>query len=519
MFKGFNKQQKIISLLLSLAMVLTALPLAGITAFAQTHTSGNFEYEVLEDGTAEITLYKGSETALEIPSTLDNYTVTSLGILSFQAGAFESVTIPETLKNIGPSAFQRCEKLKSITIPAGVESIDSTSFEECAALEEITVDGDNKNYSSQEGVLFNKNMTELIQYPVGNARETYDIPDGVTSIGDWAFCISNLTGVTIPQSVESIGEGTFQDCYYLKQITIPNGVVSIGNSAFFNSGLTSVKISESVTSIGDSAFCNCTNLTEITADENSKSFSSKDGVLFNKDGTELVCYPFGNARTEYAIPDGVEIIGDWAFSRASLTGVTIPDSVKTIGDSAFCACEQLTSVIIPGSVETIGPGAFETCTSLTSVVIKNGVKHIGEFAFGWCDSLMSIIIPRTVVNIDESAFDNCTSLAVIMILNKNCAPADFSIPAETAIYSYEGSLAQQYAEANGNEFVATKYTISDAKYILQHVAKLVTIDEEEKVLADLNNDGDITIVDAKWVLQIIVGLRDEATLEPINYKK
>ncbi len=501
-------------------MILTALPLAGVTAFAQDeqeYTSGDFKYVLLEDGTAEITAYTGKADKLEIPSSLDEHKVTSLGLLSLWNGAFESVTIPDSITKIGASVFQNCAKLTTVTIPASVASIDSTSFEGCEALTEIKVDEGNKNYTSQDGVLFTADKAELVQYPIGNARTSYEIPSGVAKIGDWAFCASILANVTIPESVKTIGEGTFQDCCNLNEIVIPNGVESIGNSAFFNSGLTSVQLSESVTSIGNATFGGCRYLKEITAAENSKSFSSQDGVLFSKDKTVLVCYPFGCRETEYAIPNGVESIGDWAFYCCYyLTSITIPDGVKFIGESAFCNCNELVSVTVPGSVDTIGEGAFQNCSSLSSVAIKNGVKHIDSWAFAWCDGLTFIVIPRTVENIEESAFENCNSLDSIFILNKNCVLNNVSLLAETEIYCYEGSTAESYAKAYGNVFNVSGYTVSDATAILRHIANIELIDESIEAIADVNADGKITLTDAKWVLQVVAGLRNESTMEPIK---
>ena len=160
------------------------------------------------------------------------------------------------------------------------------------------------------------------------------IKDGVTSIGDYAFCF----------------------CRSLTSVTIPNSVTSIGNYAFENcSGLTSITIPNSVTSIGDYAFENCTSLTSVT------------------------------------IPNSVTSIGNYAFSDCtSLTSVTIPNSVTSIGISAFDNCSGLTSITIPNSVTSIGNCAFELCKSLTSITIPNSVTSIGNWAFYGCSGLTSI---------------------------------------------------------------------------------------------------------------------------------
>ena len=165
--------------------------------------------------------------------------------------------------------------------------------------------------------------------------------------------------VVIPEGVTSIGVWAFKDCSSLTSVVIPNGVTSIGDSAFFNcSSLASVVIPEGVTSIGADAFWGCRSLTSVV------------------------------------IPDGVTSIGYWAFNGcSSLTSVVIPEGVTSIGDSAFAGCSSLTSVVIPEGVTSIGIWAFQDCSSLTSVVIPRSVTGIGKDAFGKCPSLNAIVAP------------------------------------------------------------------------------------------------------------------------------
>ena len=183
---------------------------------------------------------------------------------------------------------------------------------------------------------------------------TVTIPDSVTSIGSnaFSFCME-LTSVTIGSSVTSIGEHAFWWCTGLTEITIPGSVTSIGDDAFsYCKGLTSVTIGSGVTSTGDGAFSYCTALTSIT------------------------------------IPDSVTSIGNWAFRDCTaLTSFTIPDSVTSIGDGVFYNCMGLTTVTIGSGVTSIGDVAFNNCTGLTSVTIGNSVTSIGEYAFSGCTGL------------------------------------------------------------------------------------------------------------------------------------
>ena len=158
-------------------------------------------------------------------------------------------------------AFEGCSGLTSINIPNSVTTIDYWAFENCSGLTSITVDTDNANFSSSEGVLFDKSQQILILCPGGKKGE-YNIPNSVTTIRGCAFSgCSGLTSINIPNSVTTIGENAFENCSGLTSINIPNSVTTIGNGAFaYCSGLTSINIPNSVTTIGNGAFYDCSGL-------------------------------------------------------------------------------------------------------------------------------------------------------------------------------------------------------------------------------------------------------------------
>ena len=215
----------------------------------------------------------------------------------------------------------------------------------------------------------------------------------VTSIGYAAFrACKSLTSVTIPASVTSIGNYAFYVCPALASVTIPGTVTSIGKYAFsYCPALTSVTIPDSVTSISNSAFGSCISLTAINVSPANPEFASIDGVLFDKDLTNLIQCPGG-------------------FSGH----YTMPDNVTSIGDDAFFSCTSLTSVAIPRSVTAIGIGAFGSCTSLTSVAISDSVTSIVNRAFYNCPSLTSVLFTGSAPNIDS--FDFHSSPATIYYL-------------------------------------------------------------------------------------------------------
>ena len=237
----------------------------------------------------------------------------------------------DTVTSIDSNAFAYCSSLTSVSIPDSVTSIGDSAFQGCSGLTSIT------------------------------------IPNSVTSIARMTFCdCSGLTSVIIPNSVTSIDDSAFEGCRSLSSVNIPDSVTSISSGVFARcSSLTSVRIPHSVTSIGHGALI-CSNLTDITVAANNPSYSSIDGVLFNKTGTKLYTYPCAKTGA-YSIPVGVTSIEDSAFfGCGGLTNVIIPAGVTSIG-RPFYACWNLESVTIPNSMTSIDSSAFLNCRSLTDI--------------------------------------------------------------------------------------------------------------------------------------------------------
>ena len=342
-----------------------------------------------------------------------------------------SISIPNSVKDIGEWAFTGCSLLSSIDIPNSVNSIGNIAFAACLSLEYISIpesviclngnsfcewDGEleclSANFIYEDDVLFNKDKSEIISFR-NQEIESYIIPDSVTSIGDGAFgCCSSLSSLVIPDSVVNIKGNPFYfwkgklECLSAsfiyednvlfnmdksklisyrnqeaKSFIIPNGVMSIEKYAFSDcSSLISISVPKSVTSIGDGAFDGCSSLSSI------------------------------------AISDSVTSISAWTFDGCkSLRSLVIPDSVTSIGNEAFRGCSSLCSLVIPDSVTSIGDGAFDGCSSLRSLVISDSVTSIGDGAFGSCSSLRSLVIPDSVTSIGDGAFSSCSSLRSLVI--------------------------------------------------------------------------------------------------------
>lgn len=267
------------------------------------------------------------------------------------------VVIPSTVtyKNrilsvisIGRNAFGYCTGLASVTIPNSITSLNDNFFEGCWNLNNLVIE-DGENSLSLDSSTFSDNPLETLY--IGRNLSYY-----ISSVQDSSPFAhkSKIKSITIGNSVTSIDEGAFFQCYGLTNITFGNSVTSIGNNAFYGcSGLTNITIPNSVTSIGEFAFSFCDGLTNIA---------------------------FGN-------------------------------SVTSIGNSAFQTCSGLTNITLPNSVTSIGGSAFSSCSGLTSIIIGNSVTSIGKYAFNGCSGLTNITsLNPTPPTIEENTFTNAQYL-------------------------------------------------------------------------------------------------------------
>ncbi len=407
------------------------------------------------------------------------------------------------------------------TAPATVEYIGDISLAASAA---TVVDsgtcGENITWVlDDEGTLTISGTGDMTDYSYGEETpfsmnkeiKNAVIENGVTNIGERAFSFCyNLESVTIPSSVTSIKSEAFYFCPSLTSITIPDSVTSIGDYAFeFCSSLRSITLPASVI-IGECVFLDCDQLETISVDENNKAYKSVNGILFDKNMTEIICFPAGKIDTSYAIPGSVKSIGYMAFFKCkNLESVSIPSTVTSIGDGAFSGCENLRSISIPESITRL-KGTFSRCKSLESVTVPASVSTVDDWTFAYCENLRSVIIMNPNCSIGNS---NTTVF--------NGYDENNKIYFNGIIYGYEGSTAQAYAEkygytfrslgespisnvlgdVDGNEIVDGR----DASLVLTHYALISTqqagiIEELYLSNADWDQNGIVDGRDASGIL-------------------
>ncbi len=303
-------------------------------------------------------------------------------ITQCDSSAAVDIVIPEEIEGlpvtgIGDGAFQRCSSITGITIPPSIKKVGSMAFSRSYGLKGVYI-------------------TDLEQWM---EIDFVDVGSSPTRLAGKLYLDGELiTDLEIPEGTECIKNWTFYGCTDIKKITIPESVTSIMNGAFYCcTGAEFVTIPKSVLSIDGNPFIECGSL-NINVDKDNPNYCSVDGVVFNKDKTEIVAYAKDKIQPSYTIPTGVKSIGKYAFAICDyLTAIVIPEGVSEIKDYAFEGDSLLTGIRLPHSLRKIGSGVFSS-TGLSEIVIPDGVTEIGYHAFYALRDLY-LVIPTSVESI------------------------------------------------------------------------------------------------------------------------
>ena len=290
------------------------------------------------------------ESAFESCSLLETIDLGE-GVVTIERGAFmwctslENVTIPDSTEVLKESAFGNCEKLKNFYIGAGVKEVGFSLFDGSANEINVTLSKNNSYITCENCVIFNKEKTILMYYPDFLKDETYSIPEEVVTVKKFAF-------------------GNYE---YLKEIITPSTLEKIEECSFFRcDALEKIHIGENVSEIGTISICQSGKLTEISVSEENQSFSSLEGVLFNKDKTKLIIYPNAKKSSLYEVPKSVSEIERIAFSNAALLKIILPETITKIGENAFRS-STIKEISIPKSVSVMENEILQWCDNLEKI--------------------------------------------------------------------------------------------------------------------------------------------------------
>ena len=346
--------------------------------------------------------------------------------------SLESIEFPDSLESVGYGAFSAytdgyygsyvASSLKSVKFGGGLKSIESYAFYENRALNTVKFTGDALTSIGYRS-FYNTDITELdlsgANASIGtsafsncNSLRTVKL-SGVNTIESGAFYgCDELVNLEMSDTLTTIEGSAFCSCTSLKTVIFSDSVTTIADGSFTDcTGLESVTIGKGCTSVTASAFTRNVNLVKFDVSEDNESYTSVDGVLYNKEKTAVVCYP-KSLSGEYVIPDTVTSIEKAAFENCNkLTKITIGSGVETVNPYAFNQCNLLATVVFKDSDtanKKICERAFYYCGSLTEVDFGNAVTSIGDYAFTICSKIKSLEFPDSLTSIGQFAFSPYT---------------------------------------------------------------------------------------------------------------
>ena len=427
-----------------------------------------FTYATINGLYARITGYTGTDTIVVIPEEIDDYIIQKVSDNTFKNNkTIEYVYVPDTVKQIGASAFYGCTSLVGVDVGHGVETIGGSAFYGCASL--IGIDFPESLTTTGSSLFENCINLEYFDYPINwssagsntiagcSKISELTIPEGAKIIPQNAFMnCYNIVSLYISSTIETIGIDSFKNCTGLTEITIPgnvqtlggftsctnlhtvtikNGVSIISDNTFENcTSLTSISLPNTLSRIGYCAFRNCLQMGQIDLPDGLAQIDSgvfqgctslvelnlpdtvvSVGSMAFADCTNLSSfhYPAGWSTTTRGYPDGSGRydFGNHFLNCTKLRKIEIPEGVETIPDYTFYNAKYVRTIILPSTIKSFGYWAFRNCEAITSIDIPNGLESIDSGAFNGCVNLIQLNLPDSVTSIGSMAFANCTNLS------------------------------------------------------------------------------------------------------------
>ncbi len=404
----------------------------GSSAFDGTPWIASYSEEYVILGDSILYQYNGTSTELVVPEGVRTVSSNTLN------SQFDVITLSDSIESFTPDVWGE----NGVTINLGVNTKDFPmnygNKGNLYCIVEINVPEENPYFSSEDGVLYSKDKTELICYPpLKNDLTEFVIPDTVTHIADGAFYATSLKSLTFSPNLKEIGDYAFyMSSIDFQKLILPDTVKKIGEYAFAESGISSLTLPDSLCSIGAEAFYFNDELTEVAFPEgleeigwaafysctNLKTISFPDTITF-VDGAA-----FEETAWLKQQPDGLLYIGKAAYQymgeMPANSSISLKDGTTCISANAFSDCTGLRTISIPDTVESIGDCAFMNCTSLSDIEIPDSLTSIEYLTFSGCNALSSVTVPENIKLIEALAFDSCANLKDIVIENPDCQIED-----------------------------------------------------------------------------------------------
>ena len=440
-------KKRVLSLLLALALLLTALP--------QYLTPARAEDAPVYSG--ECGAQGGNLTWRFDPDT---------GLLSLSGTG--AMTDYHVYNRVFPPWYDFRESITAVSLPEGLTCLGQCAFSDCSALSSVKLPD---------------SLTEIrggaFQYC--SALSSVAVPGSVTLIGPSAFLsCSALSSVTLPDNLAELSGSAFQFCTALRSFSFPQQLKSIGPFAFSGcTGLSSVTLPESLTQISYEAFDGCSKLTELVIHNPGCAIYNRSNTLGSPETTVLYGYTPSTAL-DYANQHSYRFVslgdlplsgecgaqGDnltWSFDPAS--GVL---SIQGSGEMAeydtanlypwYPYRNQITALSLQEGISSISKSAFRDIPGLTELTVPEGVTTIGLCAFYRCSGLRSVTLPESLSSVDSHAFAECGKLNSLTAHCFLCSIGPYADtlgnPASTVLYGYSGSSMEEYAELTGYAFVS-----------------------------------------------------------------
>lgn len=437
----------------------------------------------------------------------------------------EEVTLPESLVNIGGDTFYNCKNLLKVNIPAKVKIMGNNPFAGCP---KIKITNNSSHFQMEDGVLYDKTFSKLIYYPISRKEKSYKIKSGTKIIGKHSFFLcSNLTELTIPESVIKLENNPFSGCDKLNidnrsasykiidSVIYDRGLSSvigclnsikteelrlekvkkICRNSFWNcKGIKKIILPETLETIGYNPFVDCSEIEFVSESEN---FAVENNLLLSKDRSKLICCP-----AKYAVGE-----------------IHIPDSVTNLERGAFSGCSKMTSINLH-NVSIIGKSCFTNCDSLKTIYCSDIVSYIGEWAFAHCRNLSEISVFKECF-IDKNVVSNTPAQITVRSDHSNYViESDNLFTLNSMMKSYEGKIKAILIDPPYNSHIG--YIGYKDEYEGSGYEKFM--EERVEISRDLLSDDGFLVINIDEnglddVVKVCVGIFGEKNVSVRKWKK